>query len=63
MSLTSHWINSEFKQSSAVLFCEKFYGSHSSDNIKAAFDNMLTTWEMLPNAYHINASNAKKAFK
>jgi hypothetical protein len=67
MSLTSHWIDGEFKQCLAVLFCEKFDGSHSSDNIRAAFDNMVTNWETLPNAYHIivhdNASNVKKAFK
>jgi hypothetical protein len=53
MSMTSHWIDDEFKQCSAVLFCEKFDGSHSSDNIKAAFDNMVSTCEILPNAYHI----------
>jgi len=67
MSLTAHWLQSDFLLRSAVLHCIPFDDRHTSDNIGSMFREMLTNWNIsLSNCHtilHDNAPNITKAFR
>lgn len=67
MSLTSHWINTEFQLESACLSCLPFNESHTAVNIKKSFFEILNNWNLSINDVHAvihdNARNITKAFR
>jgi len=67
LSLTAHWINHEFKRTSAILSAHSLTESHTGEYIAAQVHSMLKEWEILPERVHVvvtdNASNMTKAMR
>lgn len=65
ISLTAHWISEDFPPLQVVLHARQLRGSHTSQAIAGAFDEMLQTWGINKSSVHVvlrdNARNMIKA--
>ena len=65
LSLTAHWVDTDFTLQRAVLHAREFRGSHTADAITHAMEEMLHDWKIEKNKVHVvlrdNAANMKKA--
>lgn len=65
LSLTVHWIDSDFTLRRAVLHAREFRGSHAASAIMHTMGEMLRNWNMDKKKVHVvlrdNAANMKKA--
>ena len=65
LSLTAHWVDTDFTLQRAVLHAREFRGSHTADAITHAMEEMLHGWKIEKNKVHVvlrdNAANMKKA--
>jgi hypothetical protein len=67
MSLTAHWITTDFQRKSGVLHCALFNERHTGVNIGHSFQNMLSNWSLQESCCHLvihdNGANISKAFR
>ena len=67
LSLTAHWIDSQFKRVSAVLNAQCLTEAHTGEYIAAQVLSMLEKWEIALQRVHLvitdNASNMAKAMR
>ena len=67
LSLTAHWINSDFKRNSVILNAHCLTESHTGEYIAAQIHSMLKEWDILPERVHVvvtdNASNMTEAMR
>lgn len=66
MSLTAHWITSQFERMCAVLHCEAYNVAHTAEQLGTAFNSMLGNWGLLERCHcvvHDNGRNIVKAFE
>ena len=65
LSLTAHWIDAQFKRTSAVLCAQCLTEAHTGEYIAAQILTMLEKWDIALERVHLvitdNASNMKKA--
>ncbi|XP_041843803.1 zinc finger BED domain-containing protein 4-like [Melanotaenia boesemani] len=64
LSLTAHWIDSDFHLHKAVLHAQEFSGSHTAVALAATFEKMFETWHIPKDKVHVilrdNARNMVK---
>ena len=65
LSLTAHWIDSQFKRTSAILHAQCLTESHTGEYIAAQILTMLGKWDIALQRVHVvitdNANNMMKA--
>ncbi|KAK0138931.1 Zinc finger BED domain-containing protein 4 [Merluccius polli] len=67
LSLTGHFIDSDFQRHNIVLHCQDFTGTHTAEALVNAFNGMFQTWGIQREKIHAiltdNAKNMQKAMR
>lgn len=53
ISLTCHWLTSDYERKNCVLFAKHFPGSHTGENIERMINSMMTQWGISDERQHI----------